>query len=481
MPQKIVRLPNAWNPRPYQRRLWDYLELGGKRACCIWHRRAGKDDVLLHRTAIAAHERVANYWHCLPMYEQAKKAIWEAINPHTGKRRIDEAFPVELRKRTDNSSMTIEFRSGSIWKVVGSDNPDSLVGAPPAGLVFSEYAISNPSAWGYLAPILDENNGWAVFITTPRGRNHAHGLYEMAKADMKSGGQWFAEKLDVRDTGYPVDRVEKQRQEYHSIFGRDAGDALIEQEYYCSFEAAILGAVWGRELSELERKGRIRPIEAQPDLPVHVAYDIGVGHATVQWYFQMSGNQVHVLHYHSATGKNMIYFANEKRKMAERHGWIYGYDYVPHDARQKVFTDDNPSGEARQRIELMIKTPGLNPRLVPMHLLEDGISAGRKTLEDNAWFNDTPEVQEGLEALRQYAYEWDDNKKTFSRKPVDNWTTDPADGWRYLSMAWKDATVQPPPEKKHGRILTVNQPEATMTMDQAWELLDKQNRGSVRV
>jgi phage terminase large subunit len=144
-----IRLPHNWNPRPYQLPSWRAWEKGCKREILIWHRRAGKDDVQLNKTAVAAHERIGNYWHCLPMYEQAKKAIWEAVNPNTGKRRIDEAFPLEIRKRTDNSSMVIEFKSGSIWRVVGSDNPNSLVGAPPIAITFSEWALSNPSAWAY--------------------------------------------------------------------------------------------------------------------------------------------------------------------------------------------------------------------------------------------------------------------------------------------------------------------------------------------
>ena len=196
-----VPLPHGWVPRYYQQPLWDYLDNDGRRAIMIAHRRWGKDDVLLHWTCVAAHQRVANYWHCLPQYEQARKAIWEAINPHSGKRRIDEVFPLFLRSRTDNSSMTIELNCGSIWKVVGSDDPNSLVGAPPAGIVFSEWAISNPSAWGYLAPILDENDGWAVFITTPRGRNHAYDMWRMAN---RSGSDWFAARQGVEDTGYSL-------------------------------------------------------------------------------------------------------------------------------------------------------------------------------------------------------------------------------------------------------------------------------------
>ena len=84
-----ITLPNQWRPRGYQRRLWNYLEGGGKRAVAVWHRRAGKDEVCLHWAACAALQRVGNYWHMLPEASQARKAIWDAINPHTGRRRIE--------------------------------------------------------------------------------------------------------------------------------------------------------------------------------------------------------------------------------------------------------------------------------------------------------------------------------------------------------------------------------------------------------
>ena len=134
-----VRLPaNSWTPRQYQRPLWDYLENGGKRALAVWHRRSGKDDVCLNRTAIAAHERVGAYWYMLPEQSQGRKAIWEAVNPKTGMRRIDEAFPEALRDATRSQEMFIKFRCGSTWQVVGSDNYNSLVGSPPVGIVASE-------------------------------------------------------------------------------------------------------------------------------------------------------------------------------------------------------------------------------------------------------------------------------------------------------------------------------------------------------
>src|SRR5580765_7837625 len=122
-----ISLPNNWQPRPYQANLWRYLEQGGKRAVAIWHRRAGKDDVALHWTAVAAHQRTGSYWHMLPEASQARKAIFDSINPHSGKRRIDEAFPRELRELTRENEMFIKFKSGSTWQLVGSDNYNSLV------------------------------------------------------------------------------------------------------------------------------------------------------------------------------------------------------------------------------------------------------------------------------------------------------------------------------------------------------------------
>ena len=192
-----IQLPaSGWVERSYQRPLWSYLQSGGKRAIEIAHRRWGKDDLILHHTAIAAHERVASYWHCLPEYAQARKAIWTAINPHTGRRRIDEAFPPELRETTNEQEMFIRFKVGSTWQVVGSDRYNSLVGAGVAGVAFSEWALANPSAWAYIRPMIEENGGWAAFITTPRGRNHAKAMYDMA---LRSPG-WFAEISTVDDT-----------------------------------------------------------------------------------------------------------------------------------------------------------------------------------------------------------------------------------------------------------------------------------------
>lgn len=450
-----IRLPNNWLPRAYQLPAWSAWERGVKRESLIWHRRAGKDDYALHKTAVAAHpptnglalpgQRIANYWHCLPEYSQGRKAIWEAVNPHTGKRRIDEAFPKEIRKRTDSQTMSIEFLNGSSWRVVGSDDPNSLVGAPPFGIVFSEWALSNPLAWAYLSPILDENGGWASFITTSRGRNHAFNMHQMAK----ESEAWFAETLTVLDTkAISLESVEKARKEYIGIFGPEAAESLIEQEYFCSFEAAILGAYWGPDINRAEQAGRIRDVAHEPDLPVHTAWDIGVRDDTGVWLFQLVDGQVLVLDYIRAQNKWAGFYVEELEKRADERGYQWGIDYVPHDIKVREWTNKGPNGEAKTRIQTLIDL-GRKPELSPDHHLGDGIDAARRII-NHCWFDKT-NCEFGIECLRQYKKEWDADKREFKKTPLHDWTSHAADAFRYLAMAVNEVRKVDPPKPKEAR------------------------------
>lgn len=266
-----IRIPHNWSPRDYQQNLWNYLQNGGTRAVAIWHRRAGKDDVCLHWTARAAMQRTATYWHMLPQSSQARKAIWEAVNPHTGKRRIDEAFPSVIRQNTREQEMMIRFINGSTWQVVGSDNFESLVGSPPVGLVYSEWALAQPDSWAYLRPILAENKGWVIFITTPRGDNHAKTTYEFGITEP----DWYSELLTAENTGvFTTEELDGEKRELVAQYGQSRGAALFNQEYLCSFSGAFTGkAVY----PEFDRETHVSEL---PLLPI-VEDAINDGHDTV--------------------------------------------------------------------------------------------------------------------------------------------------------------------------------------------------------
>lgn len=424
MPQ--ISLPNGWKPRPYQMPMWSYLENGGKRAIGAWHRRAGKDDVLLNWTAVAAFERPASYWHCLPEYSQARKAIWTAVDPITGVRRIDMAFPQELRANTNDQEMFIRFKNGSTWQCVGSDRYNSLVGAGVAGVTFSEFALANPSSWAYIRPMVEANNGFAAFISTPRGRNHFKDLIDMAAKNKT----WFAERLDVNMTGaLTQDQIDESLLEYIALYGEDIGRAQFEQEYLVSFNAAILGAFYAREMSAVRSEGRITPdIEPIPGKPIHRAWDIGVKDDTSIWWFQVVGMQVFILDCYTQSGVGVDHYAEVIHKIEDERGWISGIDFVPHDAKIKEW------GTGRTRVETM-RDLGLNPQLVPMASKMDGINAVRVTLP-RCVFHTRCET-EGIAALEQYRREWDDDKKSFKASEVHDWSSHLADAFRYLAMSWR--------------------------------------------
>jgi phage terminase large subunit len=436
MNQKIVERRVRWYQRPFHEYL---VNTPGARAIEIAHRRWGKDEIVLAATCQLAHQRVASYWHCLPEYEQGRKALWNAINAHTGKRRIDEAFPPEIRESKDEQQMLIKLKCGSTWQIIGSDRYDATVGAGVAGIAYSEWALANPSAWAYHRPMLEENNGWAAFITTPRGRNHAKSMFDMAKANPR----WFAEVSTVHDTGaLSPQQIAESLEEYIALYGEDIGRAQFEQEYECSFNAAILGAFYAREMVAVRKEGRIiGEVEALPGRYVHKAWDIGVRDDTSIWWFQVQGGQVVILDCYTDSGAGVDHYAEYVQKTCEERGWLAGIDFVPHDAAQRQWALPG----ARTIIQQM-ESYGLKPERVPDATKLNGINAARKTLACTVFHPRCEDV--GISALEQYRREWDDEKKTFKANEVHDWTSHLADAFRYLALSWRAVPTQVVEEKK---------------------------------
>jgi hypothetical protein len=433
--------------RWYQHPFHEYLVNGGKRAIEIAHRRWGKDEIALGVTCELAHKRVGSYWHCLPEYAQARKALWTAVNPHTGKRRIDEAFPPAIRARTNEQEMFIELKCGSTWQLIGSDRYDSLVGAGVAGVVFSEWALANPSAWAYIRPMLEENGGWAAFITTPRGRNHAKSMYDMAQKNPN----WFAEISTVLDTGALTSaQLAESRSEYIALYGEDLGNAQFEQEYMCSFNAAILGAFYARETLAVRGEGRLRAIGHDPSYPVHTAWDLGVRDSTAIWFFQiLPGERLLILGYYVAHGVGVDHYAEIVQARRREKGWRAGTDYVPHDARVTEW------GTGRTRVEMMFDH-GLKPSVVERTTDADGHQAIRTTLPKCIFDLSTEEA--GFAALESYRREWDDEAKTFKASALHDWASHGAKAFQYLSQAWRSVAVP-----------KVEQPKASAMQEMTFE------------
>ncbi len=454
------------------------MENGGKHAELIWHRRSGKDDISMHWAAVAAHQKVATYWHMLPQASQARKAIWEAVNPHTGIKRIDEAFPLALRETTRENEMLIQFKNGSTWQVLGSDNYNAMVGSPPAGIVYSEWALANPEARAYLRPIILENKGWQIFITTPRGKNHAYRTFESAKK--KQGA--FAQLLSVKDTNiFTKEQIADERNEYISDFGEDIGNALFEQEYYVSFEAAIVGAVYGAQVRKLKEENRLTRVSHDPNFKVNIALDIGFNDAFSMWFYQIIGNEIHVIDFYEATGETIEHYVQqmmgkkldfihdisgkllrivEKGDALEaRHRQAYQYDaiWLPHDAKAKTFSSGGKSVQEQFAAIFgweMIK-------IVPSLSLQDGIQALRRLFE--RMYFDEGRCGDGVDTVSQYRYSLDEKSKQFSKTPLHDWTSHASDALRYLAVSLKNL-IQEIPKPKGPKL------QSEVTLNDLWAM-----------
>lgn len=432
-----VRIPaGGWRPRDYQMPAWAALERGVRRLALAWHRRSGKDDIALHWTASAAVQVPGTYWHMLPAANQARKAIWDAVNPKTGKRRIDEAFPAAIREGEREHDMFIRFKNGSTWQVVGSDNYDSLVGSPPIGIVFSEYALADPSAWAMLRPILAENGGWALFISTPRGRNHFAKLVDFAMKDR----EWFGQVLSTDQTNViSKEVIDRELRELTAERGQKEAEAIVAQEYHCDFDAAIPGAYYGELMARAEREGRIGLFPHDPNLPVGTAWDLGIGDSTVIWFFQQpKSGRVRLVNVLEGSGVGLDWYA---KKLAEMP-YVYADHIWPHDG------DNSELGTGTTRRDTARKL-GIKARVLARDAVDDGIQSVRQLLPLCEWNTEPlPFAGESIEAararmgravdaMRQYRREWDEKLQRFKDKPLHDWTSHTADAKRYLARGRK--------------------------------------------
>jgi phage terminase large subunit len=416
-----VLVPVDWAPRPYQMPLWSFLENGGKRAVAIWHRRAGKDATSLNWTVVSSLRRVGLYWHLLPTYNQGRKIVWDGRTKEG--RPFLSAFPRDLVKSVNNTDMKLELTNGSIWQVVGTDNVDRLVGANPVGVVFSEYSLQDPRAWDYIRPILMENGGWAVFIYTPRGKNHGWDLYKMAL----SNPGWFCQKLDGDDTGIVTPEMVAEE--------REAGmqEELIRQEFYCSFEAGMVGSYYGNILSRLVELGHVTRVPHDPRLPVITGWDLGMDDSTAIWFAQRARTEVRIIDYYENCGEGLAHYVKVLTQKSDLLNYNYEYHYAPHDIEVREL------GTGKSRKEIAGKL-GLKFHTVPKLPVEDGVEAVRGLLP--TCYFDKGKTDKGFDALMNYRKEWDDKRRTFLSKPEHDWTSHGADAFRTLAVGLKRSATR---------------------------------------
>lgn len=429
-------LPLIWRPREYQVELWEELLGGRKRADVVAHRRWGKDEVALHWAAWAAWTRPGTYWHLLPEMAQGRKAIWDAVNPHTGRRRIDEAFPAVMKPTFKDSEMKVELGNGSTWQVLGSDNYNSLVGASTAGVVLSEWALAMPDAWAHIRPILLENNGWALFLWTPRGRNHAARAFESRRQDP----EWYCLKSPATATEvFTPEQLEREKRELIAELGsEEEGLARFASEYLVDFDAAAPGTYYAGLLGEAERAGRVGRVPVDPALPVDTAWDLGIDDYTAIWFFQQAGREVRVVDYFETCGEGLE--AVVRRAIAGKP-YLWGAHHLPHD----VMVRELATGRSRHEA---LSSMGLSRIVVGAPAdPEERVNAARLMIP-MCWF-DAERCAGGLERLRGYRKRWNRATRSYGG-PLHDQASHGADAFGEFALNRRGVTLPAGPASRAG-------------------------------
>lgn len=401
-----------FQPRPYQLNLIRSLNAGVKRAVWCVHRRGGKDvtafnwcifQLLLNPGWTA--------FHILPTYSQAKKVIWDSSTNDAI--RILDYIPKEVIQSKNSQEMKIRLTNGSMYQLIGSDNIDSLVGSNPKIIIFSEYAIQSPAAWDYLRPILDVNRGYAIFISTPRGKNH---FYELVKR-ARNNPDWFCEVLSVKDTGVlNEDEIQKIRDE-------GVSEEHIQQEFYCSFDRGVEGSYYGKLITKAYEDKRICAVPYETRSSVHTAWDIGFGDSTSIVFWQEIGGELRIIDFYENQGEGIAHYA----KILQSKPYVYGTHYMPHDAGSGSIQ----TGRTLQEVayEQGIKTTILEREKD----IQIGIEAVRSLL--SICYIDEKKCSHLIKCLENYHKKYNEKTESYSENPLHDWSSHCADCVRYMANA----------------------------------------------
>lgn len=393
-----VTIPYA--PRPLQRVIHDSLKRFNVLVC---HRRFGKTVLAINHTikqALTCPLPDPRYAYVAPTYKQAKLIAWDYVKKFAG---------VIPGVNFNEQELRCDLPNGAKIRLLGADNPDSLRGIYLDGVVPDEPALMPATLWPQvIRPLLEDRNGWALFIGTPKGHNQFYDLHEKAKIEP----DWYTAVFKASETGIFT-------QEQLASLRRDMSQEEYEQEFECSFEAAIVGAYYGKEMAQAEREGRITDVPWDPSIPVDTWWDLGMDDSTVIWLVQRTPMQVRILDVIASSGVGLAWY----KKQLQDRPYVYGRHVGPHDIEVREL------GTGQSRKEVAAKL-GITFEVAPNLPVQDGIEASRRMIA-KSWFNSgNPSVRKAVEAMKQYRREWNEKNGVFKGNPLHDWTSDYADAFR---------------------------------------------------
>ena len=385
----------------------------------VCHRRAGKTVACVNdliKAAACCDKNNPRFAYIAPQLNQAKDIAWSYLLEYT------DCFGAD--RKVNASELWVELpNNGARIRIYGADNPDRLRGIYLDGAVLDEFGDMDPTVWTQvIRPALSDRRGWAVFIGTPKGKNTFHQLWTQAETDP----DWFTLRLKASETGL-LDAPELADAQ------RMMSEDEYAQEYECSFEAAVKGAYYGKEMNDADsdEPSRISSVPYDPRLPVHTAWDLGVADSTVIWFIQCHGRETRIIDVLKGEGVGLDWYA----KQLQSRDYLWGNHYLPHDVEVREL------GTGKSRKEVLAGL-GINATVCPNIPLADGIQAVRMLLP-TCWF-DKAKCAQGIEALRMYRREYDEKRQEFRQHPLHDWTSHYADALRYFAVGHQERSAAKP-------------------------------------
>lgn len=430
----IIEFPYMFKPRSYQNEIFNaYFTCHIKRIIAVWHRRAGKSKTAINFLVASACQRIGLYYHMFPLLKTAKDVIWKGIDKE-GFKYIDH-IPKEIIRRINNQDMSIELINGSIIKLAGSDRYDSIRGTNPVGVIFDEFSYTHPLAWSVVEPILEENDGWSIFIYTPLGHNHGYDLY----ITNKNNKDWYVKLLNINDTYradgsrvFTLNQIEKLKKQ-------GTPEEMIQQEYFCSFESGLVGSYYSFLMEKAEEEGRICPLQIDPNLPLFSFWDIGIGDATAIWIMQpkpTTDNRdgwLDMVHYYENQGEGVEHYINYLHDFSRKTKAFFKMHFAPHDVENRTWVSGRTILEESRNL-------GIDFNVVPKCSIENGIQAVRTILPKVRF--DSIECKIGVRFMIEYHKKYNEDKRVYSNKADHNWASHCADSFRYFALTWESMMAE---------------------------------------
>ena len=404
----------------------------------IWmniHRRGGKDLICFCRFLLpSAFKRPGTYPYIWPSLKQGRDAIWEGKD-EKGRDVLDYYVPHEMIIKADNADMKLTVRAiggTSQIQIFGTNlgQYEALRGKPANKAVFAEYARQDPRGEEAVAPMLVKTGGIAIYNSTPNGNNHFKRGYYMAK----NNPDCYAITATVNDTfdhnnNRLVTEANIQRE-------RDKGrtEDYINQEYYCSFTQGIEGTYIGKQLQIAEKDGRIGNFRYDESVPVYTVWDLGVANFMAIIFYQLIGNEVHIIDYHEASGFSFVYYA----QVLKDKGYLYQKHWAPHDIKaREMGSDDSKEKRALSRLE---KAEKVGIKFDIIDRINFDSSVDNAIAITSRCFFDKNKCGKLLTHLEQWGRKWNEQQQAYSDWERDDVHTHAGAAFRYLATVVMEAT-----------------------------------------